>query len=132
MSKPVNWDSPDLTPKQVEFREALRRLRPATELMLRDQVARLPAGIATRLERGPLPSRYACGVCDAFGRDFIQGTVDLSDPRWWVWAYHEVPKLDARFNDDQHYGPIANRIYERTIATYRAAGWTGEATPANA
>lgn len=128
----MNWESPELTPKQVELREALRRMRSATEAMLREKIAQLPSHIRERLAQGPKPYRYDCGICDAFGRDFVQGTVDISDPRWWVWAYHEVPKLDAKRHDDVHYGPLANRIYERTIATYRAAGWEGEAAEANA
>lgn len=128
----VDWDSPKLTPRQVAFREALRRVSTATERMLREKVAELPPHLQERLAQGPKIYRYGCGVCDAFGRDFIQGDVDLRDPRWWVWAYHEVPKLDAKRHDDQHYGPIANRIYERCIATYRAAGWQGEPSEANA
>jgi hypothetical protein len=34
--------------------------------------------------------------------------------------------------DDQWHGELANDQYRRTITTYRAAGWTGEAVGANA
>lgn len=127
------WDRLDLTERAIEFRDSLLVVEQATEEMLREQIALLPAGIATHLERGPTPRRYECAVCNAFGRDWVKEVpCDPADPLWRVWAFHETPKLDARHKDDQHYGAIANRIYERTLATYRAAGWQGVATPPDA
>jgi hypothetical protein len=89
---------------------------------------------------GPMPRRYDCSICECIGKlpDWENRPApfwmrdDPDDPLWRVWAYHEVPKLHCRRNDDLHYGWQADVIYERCIETYRAAGWTGEADPANA
>lgn len=129
----VWWQANAREPRAVAFREGLERIEKATEQMLCEQILLLPPAIQTRLAKGPSRRRYDCGVCEAFGHDWVkEAPCDPEDPCWWVWAYHEVPKLDARRSDDQWDGPIANRIYERTIATYRAAGWKGEAAEANA
>lgn len=95
---------------------------------LRTAMGRIPAHIRERLAEGPIRSRYACGVCQAFGAAFYKsGVFDLTDPMWLVWGYHEAPKADMTRREQLHYGPLANETYERCLATYRAAGWTGEA-----
>lgn len=99
---------------------------------LQAAVDQLPDDIRARLAKGPIPRRWDCGVCVAFGRPFWVGEPDPTDPRWIAWDYHEVPKLEMKRANQQWYGELANDTYERCIATYRAAGWTGEAEPANA
>jgi hypothetical protein len=128
------WDRPTARePRALEFKAGLERVALVTEATLAETIALIPTETAALLARGPKPARYDCAVCDAFGYEWIKSTpCDPEDPRWLIWAYHETPKLDACHNDDQFYGAIANRIYERTIATYRAAGWQGEAPEPNA
>lgn len=105
-----------------------------TEDDLKVAVAALPDDIREALARGPLPYRYDCGVCAAFGGEMFYGREDHdpTDTLFRAWGYHEVPKLWMKRRDQQHAGPFSNETYERTIATYRAAGWDGEAAPPNA
>lgn len=66
----------------------------------------------------------ACGVCEAFGpRLYKNMKADLNDPLWVVFAWHEVPKIDMKIAEHQWSGPAAQEVYERTLQTYRAAGW---------
>lgn len=87
----------------------------------------VPPHIVERLAQGPLPRRWSCGVCEAFGEPFYDGEPDVNDPQWIVWAFHEVPKLKMHLADDQWYGELANETYRRCITTYQAAGWIGKA-----
>lgn len=115
-------------PKYQAYRDALLAADDLTEDDLLAAVAELPNEIREKLAAGPVARRWSCGVCEAFGKAFYAtGDVDLTDPRWRVWIYHETPKARMKRVDQQHYGPLANESYGRTIATYRAAGWTGEA-----
>lgn len=121
------------TPRQREFVAFLQAISDMTEDDLAAALALCPPVVMDLLTRGPLAYRYACGVCEAFGgRAFHGHTPDVSDPLWRAWGYHEVPKLHMRRADDRHYGRHANDTYERCIATYRAAGWDGEAAEPNA
>lgn len=116
-----------------DFAAALEAARSFTEGDMRDAMGLLDATIVDQLARGPLPRRYRCGVCETFGADFYSdGPIDLDDPRWIVWIYHEVPKADMNHQDQLHYGDLANEIYLRAIVTYRAAGWNDEAAPPDA
>lgn len=118
---------------ETDFASALEAARPLTEEDVRAAVALLPAAVVERLCGGPIPARYRCGVCQAFGVDFYgSGQIDLDDPRWIVWIYHEVPKADMDHQDQLHFGDLANETYVRALATYRAAGWDGEAPPPDA
>lgn len=95
----------------------------------------VPKQIVVDLAKGPSRfGRFACGVCEAFGKPWYRDKAswDLKSPLYRVFCYHEVPRIYCRFKDMEHFGKHANTIYERTIATYRAAGWTGEATEPNA
>lgn len=121
-----------LTPAQIAFTAALNEARNITHAEMCEAVALLPDDIRARLAIGPHRHRWTCSVCDAFGASFYRGTIDLTDARWIVWIYHEVPKSDMRHRDQLHYGERANEIYRRCIATYRAAGWAGEAAEPNA
>lgn len=59
-------------------------------------------GIREKLARGPLPPRYDCGVCEAFGFEYWSVAVpNRDDPRWVAYAYHEVPKALMRLRDQQ-------------------------------
>jgi len=117
-----------------EYRETLLK---AADISLEDVVeamSKISDEVRVKLASGPLPYRYDCGVCQAFGAP-ANSTVhfeDFDEPSMTVWIYHEVPKGKFRHRDENYYGPGANEIYERCLATYRAAGWTGEATDANA
>lgn len=117
-----------------DYMRALEEVAWITEDDLADLMPLLPHQIVVGLAEGPLPYRFDCGVCSAFGRSFYRNVAkhQPDDPTFRVWAYHEVAKLGMRTKNDEHYGPCANDHYERTIATYRAAGWTGEAQEANA
>lgn len=116
-----------------DFRDDLRPLEAVTEEQLAEAMQRIPDHIVMRLRQGPNPSRYTCGVCEAFGKQWYKNTqANMDDPMWLVWAYHEFPKVHMQVRDDQFHGAAANMVYERCIATYRAAGWQGEAQPANA
>lgn len=117
-----------------DWREDYRALADMTENDLREAVAQLPDEIRDKLAKGPLSYRYACGVCKAFGSAYlaelkrnIETPPDATDPKWRAFAYHEVPKKDMRVAEQQWSGPLAQEVYERTLATYRAAGWS-EAT----
>lgn len=116
------------------YQTALESVTDVTEEDLPLLIAELPAEIRDKLAAGPLPYRYDCGVCAAFGKAFYSDAENHrpEDPAFRAWAYHEVAKLRMRFKDQEHYGPVANEHYERTIATYRAAGWRGEAQEPNA
>lgn len=117
----------------TDFRDDLRPMLAVTEEELASAVASLPAEIRERLAHGPIPRRYTCGVCVAFGASVYKSLEpDLDDPMWVAFSYHEVPKIDMKVADDQWYGGAANEVYRRCIATYRAAGWTGEAEEPNA
>lgn len=130
----TTWDPMAVakTPRQREFVAFLQAIEDMTEADLGDAVAACPAEVRDRLAAGPLRYRFDCGVCVAFGVDFYKGTADASSPAWRAFGYHEVPKLQMRRTDDRHYGELANETYRRAIATYRAAGWDGEAGEANA
>lgn len=108
------------------YKEALEAVAASTtEADLAALMAELPAAVRDKLARGPLPYRYDCGVCDAFGRAFWSEPKNHrpDDPAFRVWAYHEIAKLQMRRRDDEWYGPAAEDHYLRTIATYKAAGW---------
>lgn len=120
------------TPQQREFVQFLLAIKDMTEDDLTDAIAACPVDVQARLADGPCRPRWTCGVCEAFGRSFYTGEPDADSPLWRAWGYHEVPKLEMRHANDRHYGPLANETYERAIATYRAAGWIGEAATANA
>lgn len=122
-----------LTPRHREFKAALEDLRDVDEAELADAMARIDPAIRARLAEGPHPRRWTCGVCEAVGAGWYRDRKpDRSDPLWIVWAYHEVPKADMNHSDQLHYGELANQTYRRCIATYRAAGWTGDAAEPNA
>lgn len=130
--------SPLWTSEFTSYRDALDRLAAMTEEDLREAVERLPAARRERLAAGPLPYRWDCGVCKAYA-DFIseldrgrKPIVNVDDPEWRVFLYHEEPKSRMKRRDQLHYGPLANELYERGLATYRAAGWDGDAPEANA
>lgn len=113
-----------------DWREDYRALADMTEDDLREAVAQLPDAIRAKLAEGPLPYRYACGVCKAFGSAYIaelkrniETPPDPTDPKWRAFAYHEVPKKDMRHAEQQWSGPLAVEVYERTMATYRASGY---------
>lgn len=122
------------TPEQLaEFVAGLEDLRDVTEDELRAAVLACPPHVLERLAQGPLEGRYKCGICEAFGRSWwLNRTPDRTDPMWIAWAYHEVPKLDMTHRRQLHHGPHSDHTYRRCIATYRAAGWTGEAEEPNA
>ena len=109
-----------------------------TEDDLRAACEQLPGDVRDRLSRGPLRRRWACGVCEAFGRykqhlrDTLDQPRDPDDPMWRAFSYHDVPKIGMKRGDQEHYGPLANDIYLRCLATYRAAGWDGVAEEPNA
>lgn len=125
--------SATLTPRQRAYKVVLEEARAITEDDMRAAVERLPAHIRSRLAEGPRQRRWSCGVCDAFGADwYTTTTFDLADPTSIAYLYHEVPKADMKHRDQLHYGDFANEIYTRAIATYRAAGWTGDAEEPNA
>ena len=112
------------------WREDYEALASMTEDDLREAVARLPEPIRVKLAEGPLAYRYDCGVCKAFGNEYlsrlrrtIETAPDPRDPTWRAFGYHEVPKKDMTRAEQQWYGPLAAEVYERTLATYRAAGW---------
>lgn len=109
------------------YREGLALVALMDEAALVALVAQLPDEIRAKLAAGPLPYRYDCGVCQAFGEDLWRNddAVDTEDPKWVVWAYHEVPKLRMRVSAELHIGPLSDEGYERALATYRAAGWGG-------
>lgn len=115
-----------------KFAAFLAAIKGMTEDDLRDAIAACSIGVRASLADGPLRRRWSCGVCEAFGFDFYKGLPNAGSPIWRAWGYHEVPKLHAQRVGDSHYGPLANEIYHRTIATYRAAGWVGEVEAANA
>lgn len=120
-------------PEHQAYRDALAAADALTEDDLCAAVAELPEDVREKLAAGPVPRRWSCGVCEAFGKAFYSsGDVDLTDPMWRVWIYHETPKARMKRNDQLHSGPLSNETYDRTIATYRAAGWDGEASEANA
>jgi hypothetical protein len=89
-----------------------------------------------RLARGPNPSRYSCTVCNAFRAHWdtpgVDDLIDLSEPPWVVWMFHEVPKSFMRRNKDLHYGRFANMIYERCVVIYRLSGYKGMVEEPNA
>lgn len=118
--------------RHAAYKDALERLRPMTAGEVRGAVQNLPVEIREKLAKGPHPRRWTCAVCQAFDVPATVVEADQSDARWLVFGYHEMPKCDMRHRDDQHYGDLANEVYRRCIEIYRAAGWTGEATEANA
>lgn len=120
--------------KWPDYEKFLRAIESMTEDDMRAAVAQLPPEILVSLARGPLSYRYDCGVCASFGGETFYGRDDHDpeDPLDRAWGYHEVIKLKMKRRDQAHYGGLANETYERCIATYRAAGWTGEAPEPNA
>lgn len=123
----------DLTKRQHAHAHVLIALREMTEEELREAVAQLPQETRDRLAQGPHPVRRACGVCNVLNKgDYRIAWPNADDPAYRAFAYHEVPKSYADHDGDQYHGALANDIYERCIATYRAAGWKGVAAPADA
>ncbi len=121
MSQPPTW------------KDLYTPVRHMTEATLIAAMAQIPETIRLKLAEGPHPRRWTCAICLAFGKDWYLTAVPApDDPMWLVFAYHEIPKIHMKRDDDQWYGTLANRTYERGIATYRAAGWKGEAEGANA
>lgn len=115
------------------YGDFLKELDPITEDSLREAIDQLPPYMKERLAKGPIQRRWSCQVCDALDSNLRKDDpFDAEDPRWIVFAFHEIPKTRCKRRDDLHYGPIANEIYERCLTTYRLAGWTGEAPEANA
>lgn len=96
---------------------------------LQSAVDRLPSDLRDALAQGPLDSRYACHICKVFHGYFKTADPDLEDPRWIVWNWHEVPKVQMTCAEDQWRGPLAGEVYRRCIETYRAAGWVGPVEP---
>jgi hypothetical protein len=122
----------------LPYRDALREAASLSTGDLVRAMNEIPAAERERLAFGPMTYRYDCGICETF-RDLVQildrdggGAVDLDDPRWIVYIYHETPKARMKRADQLHYGPLSNEGYERGLATYRAAGWTGDAPEPNA
>lgn len=116
-----------------DWREDYRILASMTEEDLKEAVDQLPQEIRDKLAEGPNPNRYSCGVCKAFGQDYINELTrtletppDPNDPKWRAFGYHEVPKKDMTTAQQQWSGSLAQQVYERTIATYKAAGWEEE------
>ncbi len=119
-----------------DWREDYRALSDMTEDDLREAVEALPEAIRLKLAEGPLPYRYDCGVCEAFGKEYlnelkrnIETAPDPTDLKWRAFAYHEVPKKDMFRAEQQWSGPLAADTYKRTKATYRAAGYSPLASP---
>lgn len=104
--------------------------RDMTEADVCEAVAELPDELREALACGPHPRRFTCGVCNALGVG--DDDDDPKDAVVRVRAYHEVPKLDMRTANDQWYGELANEVYRRCLAIYRAAGWAGEASEPDA
>lgn len=128
-----------MTTARHDWRTDYQALEAMTEDDLVEAVSQLPVVIRERLAQGPDPYRWTCGVCKAFGKPYLAELrrqlahpMDAADLMWRAFAYHEIPKAQMKRADQQHYGLLANEIYERCIATYRAAGWNGEAEEANA
>jgi hypothetical protein len=124
-------------PRFLSFKEALEEAEGLTPEDMADAVAQLPEADRARLAKGPKARRWDCGICDTFADlirllDGDQAAADLSDPRWVVYLYHEVPKARMERRSQLHYGALANEGYGRCLATYRAAGWDGEAAEADA
>lgn len=120
-------------PKYATLKRSYAQLLDVTEEQLRAAVEQLSWHLRDALARGPLPYRYDCRVCESFGSGFYKGIeYDLSNPMHLVFGYHEAPKVNMTHRDHQHYGPHANATYTRCIATYRAAGWSGDAEEPNA
>lgn len=118
----------------MTYKDELEAQRNLTIEQVQEAMLYLPNDIKTKLAEGPLFRRYDCGVCQAFGtRPNTPVLYEGFDQYMFiVWIYHEVPKVDFRFADQNHYGKGADDIYKRCIETYRAAGWTGEAEEPNA
>lgn len=119
-----------------DWRQDYRDLEWMTEDDLASAMAELrelEPDVIAKLAQGPKSYRYGCAVCDAFGEAYYKHCPpDPDDPKWRAFAYHEIPKKDMFHANSQFYGPLANDTYVRCIATYRAAGWTGEAQEPNA
>ncbi len=116
------------------FREELRPFLDVTDADVRAAMAAVPEDVRARLAAGPHPRRWTCGVCEAFGHAWYKnvGAWERSNPLHVVFCFHEVPKIEMRDGNDQWYGTLANDVYRRCIATYQAAGWTGEPQEPNA
>jgi hypothetical protein len=121
------WASPELTARQRSFRDAMLSVVDWSLDDLQAAVDALPAHVRARLSQGPVARRWSCGICDAFSPT----PDDMSDPIWKVYAYHEVPKLYMRHRDEQWYGLLADEVWERCRAVYKAAGWS-ETEPGDA
>lgn len=133
--RPVSnyWDElPDeKAMSAMGFRRLLEAVRDMTYEDLVAEVAKLPDDIRARLAEGPRQNQYSCAVCDAVGGPsfYRSGKDDPTDVVWRVYAWHEVPKLFMTNNRQLHWGELSDETYKRCVATYRAAGWTGEAPP---
>ncbi len=119
MTAYVDWS------KWLEYKELLDTAEQLTVEDLGRLIAEVKPEVRAKLAEGPLPYRYDCGVCAAFGRSWYRDkkNFDPASADALVFAYHEVPKLHMRFADQEHQGPLADDIYQRCLATYRAAGW---------
>lgn len=116
-----------------EYRAVLAAASGMTEADMRAAVAACPERVRETLARGPLRRRWSCRVCAAFEElGWRSGEVDITDPRWLVFVYHELPKVEMDDEQDCFKGEHANEVYRRCLAIYRAAGWDGEAEEPNA
>lgn len=113
-------------PQHEPFKQALEAARAIDAEALAAAIEQLPQPLQFALCKGPMPYRYDCRVCTTL-RELLGDAepARLDDPIWVVWAYHEVPKALIEHRDEQWVGEHANAIYERCLATYRAAGWDG-------
>lgn len=109
----------------TEYEGFLRAMERVTEADVVAALALCPEHIRAGLALGPRGTRYSCGICHTFGKAWYSaGGFTMRDPMWIVWGYHEVPKLHMTEEGQQFNGPLADDVYARCLATYRAAGWT--------
>jgi hypothetical protein len=101
---------------------------------VKEAVQHIRKEIREKLAEGPVPYRWDCAVCQAFGAkaNTVVKYETFTKNELIVWIYHELPKANFRFRDQNFYGKGADDIYLRCIETYRAAGWEGEAEEPNA
>lgn len=125
--------------RHVVYSRLLHEARSITVEQLADAMDALRESrpeIVDHLARGPRGYRYDCTICNAFktyrDRDDFLDAIDIDDPLWVVWMFHEVPKSMMKHSHQLHEGRFANMVYDRCIVTYRLAGWEGQAPEPNA
>jgi hypothetical protein len=118
----------------MEYKDFLEAHKHLTIEDVNRAIPNIPTKTRNTLAQGPIPYRWDCNVCQAFGTGSNQivkyETFSLEE--LIVWIYHEIPKVNFKWKDQNFYGQGADEIYKRCIETYRAAGWLGDAAEPNA